>query len=65
MPYVTQTDLIMARGELDDLLALDEGLSDWEVDFIEAMARRFADNHLAITDGQARKLHQIWDRRCA
>jgi len=64
MPYMTQTDAVMARGELDDLLALDEGLTDWEVEFIESMATRFADSPMALTDVQARKLHQIWERRC-
>lgn len=64
MPYMTQTDLIVARGELDDLLALEEGLTDWEVEFVESMATRFANAAMTITDGQARKLHQIWERRC-
>jgi hypothetical protein len=64
MPYMTQTDLIMARGELDDLLALDEGLTGWEVEFIESLSRRLADAPLSLTDGQARKLHQIWEREC-
>jgi hypothetical protein len=61
---MTQVDLIMAHGELDDLLALEEGLTDWEVDFLETLATRFANAPMSITEGQVRKLHQIWDRRC-
>jgi len=64
MPYLTQTDLIMARGELYDLLALEEGLTDWEVEFIESIATRFANAPMTITEKQVAKLHEMWDRRC-
>jgi len=64
VPQMTHVDLAFAWEELNDLLALDEGLSDWEVEFVESMSQRFADGHLSITGGQARKLHQIWERRC-
>lgn len=64
MVLLTQVDLIMARGELDDLLALDEGLSDWEVAFIESIATRFANAPMTFTENQVAKLHQVWDRRC-
>lgn len=65
MALLTQADLILARGELDDLLALDEGLTDWEVEFLESIATRFADAPMTITLGQVRKLHHIWDERCS
>jgi hypothetical protein len=64
MARMTKMNLIMAKGELDDLLALDEGLSDWEVEFIESIATRFANAPMTITNRQDAKLHEIWDRRC-
>ncbi len=64
MALMTQIDLVLVKGELDDLLALDKGLSDWEVEFIESIATRFANAPMTITDKQVAKLHEIWDRRC-
>ena len=43
---------------LDDLLELEEGLNDWEVEFVEKMSHwegRFTVN-------QAQKIEQIWDK---
>lgn len=49
-------------GELDDLLALDEGLSDWEVSFIDSVndMRR---EHGSVTPKQVLKIRQIWDEK--
>ena len=51
------------QGELDDLLALEEGLTGWEVEFVESVEKRRQDGR-DLTDGQIAKIHQIWDRRC-
>jgi len=57
-------DLRLVRGELDDLLALDEGLTDRELDFIETLDRRVEEGPLPLTDRQVATLHGLWDRRC-
>ncbi|HUT58065.1 MAG TPA: hypothetical protein VNA25_09480 [Phycisphaerae bacterium] len=51
------------RGELDDLLEVESGLSNWEVEFIETVdANRPAGK--PPSDKQIAKIHEIWDRRC-
>lgn len=49
---------------LDDLLELDEGLSDWEVQFIEDLNRRRNAGY-SLTAGQKKKLAEIWEARAA
>lgn len=55
----------LVRGELDDLLEVDHGLTPWEIQFIEDLVQRLENGPLPLTDRQLAKLHQIWDRRCA
>lgn len=57
-------DLNFVRGEIDDLLAVESGLTDWEVGFIESVSRRVENGRLPLTDKQAATLHRIWDRVC-
>lgn len=47
------------RIMLDELLEVDDGLSDWEVEFVEDLDRH-ADREL--TDKQESKLEQIWQK---
>jgi len=47
------------REMLNDLCALEDGLTDWEVEFIERMSRQSSWSH-----GQLQKLTQIWEDRC-
>ena len=55
----------IARGEVDDLLNIDEGLSEWELTFVDRIADRLKDSYgYELTDKQVTKLHQIWDRLC-
>lgn len=48
------------REHLQDLLALEKGLANWEVEFIESL------NHWEgeFTDSQREVLYQIYERRC-
>ena len=48
---------------LNDLLDLEVGLSDWEVDFIEDMVLWENINH-TWTPNQAKKIIEIYDDRC-
>ena len=56
-------DRRFVEGELEDLLALESGLTDWEVEFIESLDARLRDGP-DLTARQIGKLHKIWDRRC-
>ena len=51
------------RGELADLLALEGGLTAWEIDFLDSINRAVeAGNRLSPK--QEAVLHKIWDRLC-
>jgi len=52
--------------ELMDLLDIDEGLSDWEVGFIEDMHRIFiaTDTKKEPSARQKEKVAEIWDQHC-
>lgn len=52
------------RGEIGDLLALEEGLTPWEVDFIESISQRLENGPLPLTEKQITKIHELWDRHC-
>jgi hypothetical protein len=54
-------DLIMddLRNKLDELLGIDEGLTPWEVEFIDNLSHWEGD----FTPEQARKLNQIYEDR--
>lgn len=48
------------RTQLDSLLAVDSGLSDWEVDFIDHLA--VYDPQL-LTARQEKKLQELYERK--
>lgn len=48
-------------GEINDLLDLEDGLSDWELTFIESVNDQL-DHGAVLTEKQTAKLHQIWAR---
>lgn len=52
-------DPAVIRGEFDDLLAVESGLTDWELGFIEDISDTIevGDN---LTAAQRDKLHEIW-----
>lgn len=53
-----QTDEALVR----DLLAVDDGLTDWELGFIESLAEFLFDKGRALTDRQRAKADQILRR---
>ncbi len=58
--FVKATEMENYRDILDELLGLEEGLTSWEVDFIEKL-----DNwDGSFTNKQADTLEKIYDRRC-
>jgi hypothetical protein len=48
------------RQMLDDLLALDEGLTNWEMDFIDSLHNWKG----CFTEKQADRLSAIWNKLC-
>lgn len=48
------------RVHLCDLLALESGLTSWEVDFLDDMA----DREEAFTPDQMKKIYEIYEQRC-
>ena len=53
------------QGELDDLLLVEEGLSEWEVDFIDNINADVDVYGIArLTDRQKKKLHSVWFKHC-
>ena len=67
MSQLTIQELGLCSGELDDLLAEDSGLTDWELTFIEDLRLVRAAKGLdwRPSEGQRQKLHEIWDRVCS
>ena len=61
---MSDLNINFVRGEIDDLLRLEEGLNDWEVAFIESLSQRLETGPLPLTDRQISKLDEIWDRHC-
>ena len=49
-----------AKEHLSDLLALQRGLTQWEVNFIDKMDTRALD----LTPGQIKKIYEIYQERC-
>lgn len=49
---------LLARSEVSDLLNVEGGLSDWEVKFIESVAKWRGD----FTEKQVVTIHKVWDR---
>ena len=50
----------MAREHLSDLLALERGLTEWEVDFTDAVAKRA----LPLAQAQMEKIYEIYRKCC-
>ena len=57
--YSTVEETAAAREMLHDLLGLSEGLSQWEVEFIEDVSRRDG----PLTAGQVEKITEIYEER--
>ena len=55
-------NLNLIRGELDDLLGLEEGLTDWEIGFLQSLADRLELRPLPLSDKQIGVLHRMWDK---
>ena len=49
---------------LEELLKLDHGLTDWEVEFIDSLDKRLNDKGRDLTDKQYKKLEQIYEENC-
>ncbi len=49
---------------VDDCVARESRLSDWEREFIDNCQARLG-NGAALTDGQAKKLDAVWERATA
>ena len=47
---------------LEDLLELEEGLSDWEIEFIESLDRL---RGFAFSEKQISRLEEIWFEHCS
>ena len=50
------------KETVEDLCAIEEGLSDWEVTFVESVSRRVLEEHNTLTDGQQLKAAEILER---
>ncbi|RKY12684.1 MAG: hypothetical protein DRP65_00565 [Planctomycetota bacterium] len=48
------------RDMLSDLLDIEEGLSDWEIGFVESLSRWDGD----FTERQATALERCWNKHC-
>ena len=50
----------MAREHLSDLLALERGLTRWEVVFTDAVDKEALD----LSQAQIEKIYEIYEKRC-
>lgn len=53
-----ENEQLLARGEVSDLLNLEEGLGGWEMKFLESVAKWRGD----FTTKQVITIHKLWDR---
>ena len=60
MSFVDSDQMPYYRDLVSDLCELDEGLSGWEIEFIDSLSEWDGD----FTDGQAEKLERVWKKRC-
>jgi len=50
---------------INDLCRLEEGLSRWEVDFVDSLARQRQDDpDRKLTFNQVNKLEELWEKHC-
>lgn len=47
------------RDRANDLLAIESGLNDWELGFVDSIAKRVLDDKKTLTSGQRQKADQI------
>lgn len=52
------------RKLVDALCEIDHGLTDWEVEFVEDMAKQVHDQKVALSPGQMIKCLEIHDKHC-
>lgn len=53
------------KSMLDDLCNVEEGLSDWAVNFVDDLSRRVEANpRMVFTDRQAEKIEELWKEHC-
>ena len=56
--------MISCDAMLDDLIDVEDGLSAWEVEFVDDLdKRRTADPEWEPSEGQSDKLTEIWEAR--
>jgi len=60
---MTPDERELCLGEVADLLALDEGLTPWEVEFTESIDRRLSGGR-DLSEKQIALVHKLWDRLC-
>jgi hypothetical protein len=58
-PTAQHNKQMIWRSCLDALLELEDGLTDWEVDFIDKMSKL-----TWFSEGRGKKIEQIYDERC-
>ena len=58
---MNNTDAKETDGEVADLLDLDHGLTDWEVEFLDSIYKQRKDGR-PFTRKQMTKVHDIYDR---
>ena len=56
-------ELELCRGEIADLLDLEDGLSDWELRFIQSVGNQ-AEERGSLSEKQAAIVHKVWDKLC-
>jgi len=60
---MTPDERELCRGEVADLLALDAGMNDWELKFVESIDRWLGSGR-DLSEKQAGALHWTWDKLC-
>ena len=55
-----KTEQEKAREHLQDLLNLNAGLTEWELEFVESVSKWTDD----LTDKQIAMIYKIYERRC-
>jgi len=58
--YIVESEQIEAREHLEDLCALEEGLTTWEMEFVEKKSHQ---THRPFTRREIDKIQEIWLER--
>ena len=48
--------------ELEDLLDVESGLSDWEVNFVDDVSKKLKDVHYVPSELMKNKIKTLWDK---